>query len=391
MIGLLSGYLALDLTDLKGQLCGKLLHDLGFEVIKIEPPGGDPVRQMAPFKGDVPHLEGSLRFAYLNAGKHSITLDITQPKGFDLLLRLAEQADVLLESGPPGSLDLSALRKRNPKLVITSVSGFGQTGPQRGYLCPDIVGVAVGGLMYISGDPSLPPVSPPETQSYYFASVYAALGTLLALWQRGNDGPGRAIDVSAQEAIASREHLVRYAGFDHVNVVRHGSQHEHVAPANIFPTLDGYVYLFVARTHWQRFLDAWADHPAALDDPRLLDNDYRRQRADDVNEMVSSFTRRFRRDELAENLQKHGVPCLAVNSPTTFLRDEHIHARGLFSEVHHPVLGEYLQTSFPLLVDGQRQAPEPPPLLGQHTGEVLRERLGLEPDQIERLIAGGVV
>ena len=390
-MSLLNGYVALDLTDLKGQLCGKLLRDLGFQVIKIEPPGGDPVRQVGPFKGDVPHREGSLRFAYLNAGKQSVTLDITQPKGFDLLLRLAEQADVVLESGLPGSLDLSALRKRNPKLVITSVSGFGQTGPQRGYLCPDIVGVAVGGLMYISGDPSLPPVSPPETQSYYFASVYAALGTLLALWQRGNDGQGRATDVSAQEAIASQEHLVRYAGFDHMNVVRHGSQHEHVAPANIFPTLDGYVYLFVARTHWQQFLDAWADHPAALDDPRFLDNDYRRQRADEVNEIVSSFTRRFRRDELAENLQKQGVPCLTVNSPTTFLRDEHIQARELFGDVQHPVLGKYLQTSFPLLVDGQREAPQSAPLLGQHTGEVLRERIGLEPTEIERLIAEGVV
>src|SRR6266571_2644354 len=183
-MSLLSGLVALDLTDLKGQMCGKLLHDFGFEVIKIESPRGDPVRRLAPFKDDVPHLEGSLRFAYLNAGKKSLTLDIERPEGRELLLRLAEQADVLIESSAPGALDLDEFRRRNPKLLITSVSGFGQTGPHRDYLCPDIVGLAMGGLMYVAGDPSLPPVNAPETQSFYFASTYAALGTLLSLWQR---------------------------------------------------------------------------------------------------------------------------------------------------------------------------------------------------------------
>ena len=388
---LLNGCTALDLTDLKGQMCGKLLRDFGFEVIKIEPPDGDSVRRLAPFKDGETGPEGSLRFAYLNAGKQSLTLDVDRPEGFDLLLRLAEQADVLLDSGPPGSLDLAAVTQRNPKLVVTSVTGFGQTGPYRDYLCPDIVGLAMGGLTYISGDPSLPPVSAPETQSYYFASVYAALGTLLALWQRGHDRQAQAVDVSVQEAIASQEHLIRCFGFDGMSVSRHGSQHEHVAPANIFPTRDGYVYLFVTAAHWQLFLDAWPDHPSVLDDPHMLDNDYRHQRADELNAMVSAFTRTFGRDDLAEMMQQRGVPCLAVNSPRAFLRDEHIQARGLFGKAQHPVLGEYQQTSFPLLVDGQREAPQPPPLLGQHTREILQDRLGLQPSEIERLAAQGVV
>jgi crotonobetainyl-CoA:carnitine CoA-transferase CaiB-like acyl-CoA transferase len=387
-MGLLDGYVALDLTDLKGQLCGKLLRDLGFEVIKVEPPGGDPVRQLAPFKDDQPDPERSLRFAYLNAGKKSLMLDVHKRQGFELLVRLAERADVLLESG---GLDLAGLTRRNPKLVVTGVTGFGQSGPHRDYLCPDIVGVAMGGLTSISGDPSLPPVSPPETQAYYFASVYAALGTLLALWQRDQDGQGRAIDVSAQEAIATQEHLVRYAGFDHMSPVRHGSQHEHVAPANIFPTQDGYVYLFVARNHWKPFLDEWPDHPPVLDDPHMLDHAYRHARADEVNAMVASFTRQFRRHELAQKLQKAGVPCLAVNTPTAFMQDEHIQARALLGTVHHPVLGEYVQASFPLLVDGKREMPQPPPLLGQHTQEILRDRLGLGPADIQHLIAEGVV
>src|SRR5712692_2019686 len=388
---MLSGYLALDLTDLKGQLCGKLLRDFGFDVIKIEPPGGDPVRRLGPFKDDAPHLEGSLRFAYLNSGKKSLTLDAARPEGWDVLLRLAEQADVLLESSPPGTLDLDALRQRNPKLLITSVTGFGQTGPHRDYLCPDIVGFAMGGLMYISGDPERPPVNAPETQSYYFASTYAALGTLLSLWQRGRDGQGRSVDVSIQETIASQEHLIRTFATDGESITRHGSQHEHVAPANIFPASDGYVYLFVTRAHWKRLLDFWKDHPPLLDGPEWLDNDFRRQRVDELNELVSAFTRRFRRDELAEQLQKAGIPCLAVNTPMAFIREEHIKARQLFQPVEHPYLGSYLQTAFPLIADGQRQPAVPPPLLGEHTREILIERLGLSMEQLELLFAQGVI
>lgn len=388
---LLSGYLALDLTDLKGQFAGKLLRDFGFEVLKVEPPGGDPVRRVGPFKDDVPHLEGSLRFAYLNAGKKSLTLDIASSAGWDVLLRLAEQADVLLESSPPGGLDLEAMKKRNPGLLVTSVTGFGQSGPHRDYACPDIVGMAMGGLMHISGDPALPPVKPPETQSYYFACAYAALGTLLALWQRGKDGQGRAVDVSIQETIASQEHMIRTFATDGASIVRHGSQHEHVAPANVFPTSDGYVYLFVTRTHWKLLMDFWPDHPREFDDPQWLDNDFRHEHEDEINTHVEAFTRRFRRDDLAAQLQKAGIPCLALNSPTAFMREDHIRARQLFQPAEHAYLGNYLQTGFPLLVDNRRESAAPPPLLGQHTREILTERLGLTAADVELLFAQGVI
>jgi crotonobetainyl-CoA:carnitine CoA-transferase CaiB-like acyl-CoA transferase len=390
-MSLLSGCLALDLTDLKGQFAGKLLHDFGFEVIKVEPPGGDDVRRMGPFKDDLPHLEGSLRFTYLNAGKQSLTLDVARKEGWDILLKLTEQADVVVESSPPGTLDLDALRERNPKLLVTSVTGFGQTGPHRDYACPDIVGLAMGGLMYISGDPALPPVKAPETQSYYFASAYAALGTLLALWQRGKDDEGRAVDVSIQETIASQEHMVRTFATDGQSIVRHGSQHEHVAPANVFPTSDGYVYLFVTRTHWKLLMDFWPDHPPEFDEPDWLDNDFRHEHERQINAHVEEFTGRFRRDDLAAQLQKAGIPCLALNSPTAFMQEEHIQARQLFQPAQHAHLGSYLQTAFPLLVDGQRESVQPPPLLGQHTRAILTERLGLSGQQIELLFSQGVI
>jgi crotonobetainyl-CoA:carnitine CoA-transferase CaiB-like acyl-CoA transferase len=381
---------------LKGQFCGKLLRDLGVEVVKVEPPGGDPVRRLGPFAHDRPHLEGSLRFAALNAGKLSLTLDLAAPQGRDLLLRLVERADALIESYEPGELERlglgeAALRERNPRLVVTSVSGFGQSGPYRDYLAPDIVGLAMGGLMYVSGDPALPPVKAPETQAYYYASICAALGTLLSLWRREASGLGHRMDISVQETIASQESLIRLFAFDGHVVRRYGSQHAQVAPASIFPASDGYVYLFVTRAHWPLLLDVWPDHAPELDDPKWLSNEARRQAAEWINEHVAQFTRRYTRDELVRLLQEKGVPCLGVNAPSEFAREEQIEARGLFQPTSHSLLGDYLQATFPLVAEGERAPVAAPPLLGQHTRELLIERLGLSPQDVELLFAQGII
>ncbi|HEY7061978.1 MAG TPA: CoA transferase [Chloroflexota bacterium] len=455
---LLEGYTALDLTDLRGQMCGKVLRDLGVEVVKVEPPAGDPVRRLGPFAHDTPGLERSLRFAWLNGGKQSLTLDLAQPQGRDLLLRLAEQADVLLESGDPGALDAlglgaTTLRARNPRLVVTSVSGFGQDGPHRDYLAPELVAFALGGLMYVSGDPALPPVKGPETQASYYASLYAALGTLLALWRRdagetpspqppvpregtggfpaepapatpspnplppqgagasgyapaggtppfpfaggrgagGVRGQGTHVDVAVQETLASQEHLIRAFGLEGHNIERYGSQHATVAPANVFPTKDGYVYLFVSRPHWRLLLNLMPDHDPGLDDPKWLANHLRRAHAEWINAEVERFTRQYAKDELVRLLQENGIPCLPVNAPGEFVRDEQIQYRGLFQPTTHPALGEYAQPAFPAVMDGERVPAAAPPLLGQHTAAILRDRLGLAPAEIELLFAQGII
>lgn len=396
-VKLLEGFSALDLTTLMGQLCGRFLADLGMEVVKVEPPGGDPVRRLGPFRHDEPHLEGSLRFAHLNAGKKSLTLDITRSAGRDLLLRLVEKVDVLVESFPPGELarvglGTEELRRRNPRLLVTSVSGFGQTGPHRDYHCPDIVGFAMGGLMHISGDPGLPPVKAPETQAYYFTSHWAALATLLGVWQRERDGSGRSADIAVQEALASQEHLIRTFSTDKRSIKRHGSQHQHTAPANIFPTKDGYVYLFVSGPrHWGKLLELWDDHPSEFDNPEWAQNHVRREHAERLNAALSEYTRRFTKEELVQMMQQHGLPTLPVNTPREFQEDPHVRWRGLFQPAQHVVLGDYLQPSFPMLLDGQRNAALPPPLLGEHTHEVLTSRLGLLPSDIEQLFAHGVI
>jgi crotonobetainyl-CoA:carnitine CoA-transferase CaiB-like acyl-CoA transferase len=393
---LLPGYRVLDLTSSMGALCGKLLGDMGMDVVKVEPPGGDPSRSEPPFAKGHAHREGSLRFAYLNAGKRSITLDITTPHGKKLLLRLVENADIVLETFAPGflashNLTYSDLIERQNKLILVSLTGFGQDGPYAHFKAPDIVGTAMGGLLYISGDPQMTPCNPPETQSYYYASLFAAYGVMLALWQRESRGIGAYIDASVQASMALHEHVAFNYSAEGRVMKRAGSQHQHNAPANLFECKNGYIALFVTQTHWPLLLKVWEDHAPELDDPKWINSNLRRANADYINAEVTSFTSRFLKEDLAELMQKHGIPGLPVNSPSDFIKDPHIRARGFFATVTHPVLGSFEQPGSPFMVNGQRAAPAPAPLLGQHNQEIFCGELGLEPNELAVLAANGVI
>ncbi|MET0501886.1 MAG: CoA transferase [Candidatus Binatia bacterium] len=393
---LLPGYRVLDLTSSMGAFCGKLLRDLGMDVIKVEPPGGDATRDEPPFAKGNKGREGSLRFAYLNAGKRSITLDITKERGRKFLLDLVERSDIVLESFAPGFLEshqlgYDALLERRPKLIVVSVTGFGQDGPYAGFKTPDIVGTAMGGLLYISGDPKLTPCNPPETQSYYYASLFAAYGTMLALWQRETRGIGAYVDASIQASLALHEHVAfNYAAEGRV-MKRAGSQHQHNAPANLFQCKNGWIALFVTQTHWPLLLKVWEDHAPELDDPKWINSNLRRAHADYINAEVTSFTSRFLKEDLAELMQKNGIPGLPVNSPMDFMQDPHIQARAFFGTVTHPVLGVFQQAGSPFMVDGERSGPSPAPLLGQHNDEIYCNELGLGKRDVEALRASGVI
>jgi len=393
---LLSGYRVLDLTSSMGALCGKMLRDLGMDVLKIEPPGGDPTRSEPPFANGQAHSEGSLRFAYLNAGKRSVTLDAAKPSGRKLLLDLVERADIVVEDFAPGQLvelgfGYEAMIERQKKLILVSISGFGQDGPYAHFETTDIVGNAMGGLLYISGDPTMTPCNPPETQSCYYASLFAAYGVTLALWQREARGIGAWIDASIQASMALHEHVAFNYSSEGRVMKRAGSQHQHNAPANLFQCKNGWISLFVTQNHWPILLKVWDDHDPALDDPKWINSNLRRQHADYINAQVTSFTLRFLKEELAELLQRHGIPGLPVNSPSDFMKDPHIQARGFFAEVTHPVLGTFAQPGSPFMVDGKRGAPAPAPLLGQHNEEVYCRELGLARREVEALAADGVI
>ena len=393
---LLPGIRVLDLSSSMGAFCGKLLRDLGMDVIKIEPPEGDSLRAEPPFAGPQVNRESSLRFAYLNAGKRGVTLDITQPSGRQLFLNLVRRCDVILDTFEPGylaqhDLGYDVMLEQNPKLILVSLTGFGQDGPYAHFKAPDIVTTALGGLLYISGDPDLPPCMPPESQSYYFSSIFAAYGVMLALWQRETRGIGAHIDASVQASMALHEHVAfNYAAEGRV-MKRAGSQHQHNAPANLFRCKNGYIALFVTQNHWPIFLKIWDDHPAELDDPKWINNNLRRANAEMINAMVTSYTLRFLKEDLAHLMQKNGIPALPVNSPSDFMCDPHIRERGFFASVVHPLLGSFEQPVPPFVVNGNRLTTAPAPLLGQHNHEVFCGELDLSKSELEILAAGGVI
>ena len=358
-VAFLKGYRALDLTGVSGQLCGRVLADLGMEVIKIEPPGGDPVRNLAPFIHSANGKQLSTTFAHLNAGKASKVLDLNKETDRGAFRQLVETADVVLESFQPGELDgkgvgYKDLAAINPGIVLASITGFGQTGPKKNLACNDLVALAQSGFLYISGDPLLPPVRPPETQAYYFASLFAAAGVLAALYRRERTGQGDHVDASMQETLATQEHIIRlYANENQVSK-RAGSQHGSVAPARIFPCRDGFVYLYVTRQHWKLFLTIWTDHPAVFDAPDWLNNLYRRANADELNAAVEVFLSKFTMGEITDLLQSKGIPCVPVNTPMGFANDEHVKGRGFIAAVEHDGFGSAKQPAMPFVIDGER-------------------------------------
>ena len=355
----LKGFRALDLTDLSGQLCGRVLADLGMEVIKIEPPGGDPVRDSPPFITSADGKRLSTVFAHLNAGKASKVLDLHAEAGRAELCELVKHADVIIESFQPGDLDAKGLGYKdlaaiNPRLVMASITGFGQTGPKKNLACNDLVALAESGFLYISGDPSLPPVKPPETQAYYFASLFAAAGLLAALYRRERTGRGDHVDASMQETLATQEHIIRLWANEQQIAKRAGSQHGSVAPAKIFSCKDGFVYLYVTRQHWKLFLSLWKNHPPAFDAPDWLNNLYRRAHADELNPAVEAFLSGFTMAEITEFLQAKGIPCVPVNTPLGFASDEQVRERGFMAPVEHAGFDKTKQPAIPFIIDGAR-------------------------------------
>lgn len=364
----LKGYRALDLTDLRGQLCGRILADLGMEVIKIEPPGGDPVRRLAPFVKSPDGKELSTTFAHLNAGKASKILDLDNEADRASFRRLVATADVVVESFQPGELEskglgYKSLAQIHPGIVMGSITGFGQTGPKKNLACNDLVALAESGFLYISGDPALPPCRPPETQAYYFASLFAAAGVLAALYRRERTGQSDHVDASMQETLATQEHIIRLYANENQISKRAGSQHGSVAPAKIFPCRNGFVYLYVTRQHWKLFLEVWKEHPAEMDAPEWLNNLYRRAHADQINAAVETFTRKHTMEELTNLLQAEGIPCVSVNTPLGFANDEHVQGRGFMAVVEHADFGATQQAAMPFMIDGARSPVQSVPVL----------------------------
>ncbi len=407
--GMLSPYRALDLTDEKGLLCGKILGDLGADVIKIERPGGDPARNLGPFYGDKPDPEKSLFWFALNTSKRGITLNIETRDGQEIFKRLVKTADFVIESFAPGYLDklglgYSDLEKINPGIIMVSITPFGQTGPYKDWKTSDIVAWAMGGQMAPLGDVDRPPFRiSHHSQSYLNAGASAAQGALTALFYRRVTGEGQQVDVSIQESVVHcTEHIT--SGWDQNKSIQRRGEVSGFRQSQLWPCKDGYVaFSFWGGAMSVRYnvpLVKWMDSEGMADDflrgldwstfsPRGMPQDV-------VNHIIESTTAFFlthTKAELLEGAAKHGIQLYPASTPADILENPQLAARDFWTKIEHPELGititypgPFVKTSEASLRISRRA-----PLIGEHNIEIYEKELGISKEELIILKQGGII
>lgn len=372
--GPLDGVRVLDVAEPLGAYVSRILGDLGADVIKIEPPAGDPGRHLAPFL-TAGQERLSLPFIHANLNKRSIVLDLSQQQGQERFRALAAQADVVIstESLPAWAargVDLAQVSEAFPTLIWTAITPFGLSGPYSTYAGNNIIAEAMGGLMYIQGDDAQSPCVSPYEQGMHLASLHAAFGTLTALWERQSSGRGQLVEVSMQEVLAHVYYpLVRYA-YQHEILCRTGKRNPQ--PANgYYRCQDGQVFISIfQQRHWDRLVELTGD--PVLADPAFRERGYRLAHAEVIETRLQLFAARCDRWSLTEALQRRGLPAAPVSTVADLASNAHLAARHFFRDIEQPPWGRlrgpgplFRSTATPLRVW------RPAPRLGEHQEEVV--------------------
>jgi crotonobetainyl-CoA:carnitine CoA-transferase CaiB-like acyl-CoA transferase len=384
----LAGLRVLDLSrELRGAFCGRLLGELGAEVLLVEPPGcGNPWRHVGPFAGDDEHPEKSLFFLYYYAHRRSMALDLATPRGRQILERLAARADVLLHDLAPAQaaaagLDLEALARaspggpsRLPRLIVAAVTAFGETGPDRDRVGGDLIANAAGGLAALTGDPARAPLRPGGDQGEHVAALHAAVAVLAAVLAREAGAPAARVDVSAQEAVASvLENAMEFALMDGRAVARQNGRHPISWPGRVFPCRDGSVVISCGSAAQARACFTLVDDPMMAADPVLEDRDVRRAHADRLEARLIQGLRDRDADDLFHRGQALGIPIGVVHSAESLLLDAQLQSADFFRTPSHPDVGPYVEPGAPFRLDSAPPAHTPAPRLGADTAAVLDE------------------
>ena len=411
---MLSCYRVLDLTDERGFLCGKALGDLGADVIKIEKPGGDPARSIGPFYHDIPDPEKSLYWFAFNANKRSITLDIEKADGREIFKSLVKTADVVVESFAPGYMDkldigYSILSAINPRLVMTSVSGFGQKGPYRDYKAPDIVLWALSGIMYTVGDPDRAPLAPCYDHAYLIGAMNAAIGTVIALTHRVFTGHGKYIDVSTQQGLVhvSSSEVQAPWGFFGTVMRRTGTRRfavtlgdgKSIASPLIWQCKDGCI-TFTLRVgpvaeQGNKALVRWMESES-YDPGRLGTWDWKTKdwtsipgstEAEEVWDTLRGFFLTHTKEELFHWAIENGVHMGIVNNAKDLLEFKQLIEREFWAEVEHPELNTSLPYpgGFVKFTETDCGIRNRAPLIGEHNEEIYGKDLGLSMESMVAL------
>lgn len=379
-----------------GPFCGQVLADFGAEVVKIEPPGvGDAMRQWGR-----PDREGQpIWWSVIARNKKSLTLDLRQPAGQEILRKLAAEADVLIENFRPGTMErwglgYDELSKINPHLVMVRVSGFGQTGPYAERAGFASVCEAMGGLRYISGYPDRAPIRVGLSLGDTLAGMNAAMGALLALIQRERTGKGQVVDSSIYEAVLTvMESLVSdYDQGGHIRE-RHGSSLPGIAPSNAYPTRDGKEIIIGANqdTVYRRLCEVMGQ-PELADDERFATHRARGKNAEEIDAIVANWTRQHDAEPMIADLAAAGVPVGLAYRAAEMLADPHFQARQSIVRVPDDQRGEVaMQNVFPRLSETPGEIRHTGPALGRDTSDVLSDWLGITQAAQDRLRASGVI
>ena len=414
MTNLLESFRVQELTDKKGFFCGKILADLGADVIKVEKPGGDPARRMGPFFKNEEDPQKSLNWFAYNLNKRGITLDIGTADGKALLKKLSKTSDFVIESYAAGYMDESGLGYRdlsavNPRLIMTSITAFGQTGPYKDYKGSDIVGMAMGGLAYITGKAEDSPVRVSFPQSYLLASAEAAAATMIAHYYRETTGQGQHVDVSIQASVAGKlANAVPTWELNRTLLRREGSymfgRGAKLRMRLLWPCKDGHITFALmggklgAKSN--EVVARWiVDEGLAPEffkkiDWRSLDIAKQTQEEQDrLEEVVGRFFAKYTKAELYRRANQEGVLLCPQSSCQDIIESAQLAARNFWIKVEHPELGEtitypgaFLKASGTPLVRRQRA-----PLIGEHNEEVYKGELGLSEEEVRRMRQTGVI
>jgi crotonobetainyl-CoA:carnitine CoA-transferase CaiB-like acyl-CoA transferase len=394
--GPLEGLRVLDISRfIAGPYCAMLLGDMGADVIKVEPPGrGENSRAFGPF------VEGeSLYTMVFNRNKRSLTLDLRSEPGKELFRDLLRKADVLVENYVPGTLekmgfDWETLHGLNPRLIVTRISGFGQSGPLSRKPCFDVIAQTMSGLMDITGEPDGRPNMAGTYVVDYSTGLYATIGTLGALQSRQSSGTGQVVDVALLDSALS---MLMTAIPEQIllgrTMTRRGNRDRYGSPANTFPTRDGaWVHLATAGEPMFRALTDSMGQPQIADDPRFRNNTERMNHADALEALITQWTLTLTTEQLLAKLQAIGVPSAKVARVSELIDHPQLAHRGQILDMPHSKAGTVPMQGFSVQFgDSPMRLKHPPPTLGQHTQEILKEWLDLRNAQISQLRDNGVI
>jgi len=384
-----------ELGSIASAYCAKYLAGLGADVIKVEPPGGDPNRHRGPFAGDIGDLERSIPFLNANIGKRSIVLDLDEGRDLDVFKDLLKHADLFIDGTVPGELASLGLSNEdlfhlNQGLVRVSLTPFGQSGPYKDYLANDAIISAMSGLSASQGDDAFPPVMPPTEIGTQLAGIHGAYLGLAGIRHVRRTGQGQHIDLSLQEALTytGSAAVARYSQRSEI-VLRPGNRG---GAANIYKCKDGkYIMLAIFfATHWSVLTKEWMQDPI-LSEPDWDNAQYRTDNQDIAQVLIGDFISKFTSEEFIKACQERGIACGPVNTLEGFINSEHMDARSWFSESTHPVVGTYQIAGAPFNMGlTPYRFGRPAPLLDQHRSEILEGLRGKVPHEknLEELAGG---